>query len=147
VFYVASREDTGVRYEKNVSTAGTATHHHYLYAGNRMVGVVVRDDSGGSYTRYFHSDRLGSITAITNEVGQIVERLSYSAWGKRRFANGVTDTAGTPAVSRETASTSPSVVSIRSGRELTAADVKLTSTRNANATAAITATRDTSAEK
>jgi RHS repeat-associated protein len=95
LFYVGSREDTGVRYEKNLSTAGTATHHHYLYAGSRLVGVVVRDNSGGSYTRYFHTDRLGSITAITNELGQIVERLSYGPWGKRRFANGTTDTAGT----------------------------------------------------
>lgn len=33
---------------------------------------------------YFHTDHLGSITAVTNDLGTVVERLSYDAWGKRR---------------------------------------------------------------
>ena len=45
-------------------------------------------------TRYFHKDHLGSIAIITNEVGAVVERLSYDAWGKRRFADGSDDPAG-----------------------------------------------------
>lgn len=45
-------------------------------------------------TRYFHTDHLGSIAVITNEAGTVVERLSYDAWGKRRFPNGADDTAG-----------------------------------------------------
>jgi hypothetical protein len=36
-------------------------------------------------TRYFHLDHLSSIAVITNESGAVVERLSYDAWGKRRF--------------------------------------------------------------
>lgn len=38
-------------------------------------------------TSYFHHDQLGSISAITNEAGQVVERLAYDPWGKRRFAS------------------------------------------------------------
>jgi RHS repeat-associated protein len=34
-------------------------------------------------TRYFHTDGLGSITAVTNEAGQIVKRFAFDAWGKR----------------------------------------------------------------
>ena len=60
-----------------------------------MIGVVVRNSTGTTQTRYFHTDRLGSITAITNESATVVERLSYNAWGKRRNADGTTDTAGT----------------------------------------------------
>jgi hypothetical protein len=35
----------------------------------------------GVYTRYFHKNILGSISAITDEAAH-VERLSYHAWGK-----------------------------------------------------------------
>src|SRR5262249_33311313 len=45
-------------------------------------------------TRYFHTDHLGSIAVITNESGAVVERLSYDAWGKRRFPNGNDDPTG-----------------------------------------------------
>ena len=31
-------------------------------------------------TRYFHTDHLGSISAITDENGNVAERLSYDAW-------------------------------------------------------------------
>jgi hypothetical protein len=37
------------------------------------------------------TDHLGSISVATDENGNVVERLSYDAWGKRRFANGTDD--------------------------------------------------------
>jgi len=43
-------------------------------------------------TRYLHYDHLGSVTAITNESGAVLERLAYEPFGKRRFANGANDT-------------------------------------------------------
>jgi len=36
------------------------------------------------YNRYFHTDALGSITAITDDVGKVVERRSYEPFGKIR---------------------------------------------------------------
>jgi RHS repeat-associated protein len=45
-------------------------------------------------TRYFHTDHLGSVSVLTDETGTVVERLSYDAWGKRRFANGTDDPSG-----------------------------------------------------
>ena len=36
------------------------------------------------YNRYFHTDALGSITAITDDTGKVVERRSYDAFGKIR---------------------------------------------------------------
>ncbi|OYU12055.1 MAG: hypothetical protein CFE38_09720 [Comamonadaceae bacterium PBBC1] len=41
--------------------------------------------------RYFHQDHLNSIAVITDEAGQVVERLAYDPWGKRRYANGLAD--------------------------------------------------------
>ena len=37
-------------------------------------------------TRYTHTDHIGSIVAITDEVGLIEQRMSFDAWGKRRAA-------------------------------------------------------------
>lgn len=34
-------------------------------------------------TRYFHTDGLGSITAVTDEAGRVVKRFAFDAWGKR----------------------------------------------------------------
>src|ERR1700735_3230327 len=45
-------------------------------------------------TRYFHTDHLGSISVITEQNGVVLERLSYDAWGKRRFATSADDPTG-----------------------------------------------------
>lgn len=37
---------------------------------------------------YFNLDHLGSIAVITDQGGNVVQRLSYDAWGKQRNANG-----------------------------------------------------------
>lgn len=34
---------------------------------------------------YFHRDHLGSLIAITDEVGTLLEEFSFDAWGKRRY--------------------------------------------------------------
>lgn len=40
-------------------------------------------------TRYFHTDGLGSITAISDEAGRVLKRYAYDAWGKQetRYTN------------------------------------------------------------
>lgn len=66
-------------------TSGTSvTQKYYLYAGNVIVGVYTVNSNGTSSTRYFHTDHLGSIDTITDESGNVVQRLSYDAFGKRR---------------------------------------------------------------
>lgn len=42
---------------------------------------------------YFHHDHLGSLVAISNEAGVIIERLAYDPWGKRRYPSGTADSA------------------------------------------------------
>jgi hypothetical protein len=39
-------------------------------------------------THYIHTDNLGSISVITDQKRNVLEQLSYDAWGKRRFQNG-----------------------------------------------------------
>ncbi len=38
----------------------------------------------GKTTRYLHMDHLGSIDIISNEIGQLVARMSFDPWGQRR---------------------------------------------------------------
>jgi RHS repeat-associated protein len=78
-----------------VVASGPGKWSEYLTVGNVMVGVRFLDLSTEALaTRYFHSDHLGSIAVITDETGNVLERLSYDAWGKRRYANGTDDPAG-----------------------------------------------------
>ncbi|MBI2779325.1 MAG: VCBS repeat-containing protein, partial [Gammaproteobacteria bacterium] len=86
--YVNPRWDSGTHYEKTTRfLGGNIEHKHYIYAGNTPVALYT---TGGSVptVRYLHKDHLGSIDTITNETGNVVERLSYDAFGKRRQPNG-----------------------------------------------------------
>jgi len=67
--------------------------YDYIGSGGSMLGVRVQSASSVT-TRYFHTDNLGSIAVITDESGNVVERDSYDAWGKRRFPNGADDPSG-----------------------------------------------------
>jgi RHS repeat-associated protein len=79
-----------------IKANGDQEYVNYIYAGNRPIGTyttrtLASGAAGATDLRYFHLDGQGSIIAITNEVGAVVERLSYDAWGKRRNANGTDD--------------------------------------------------------
>ncbi len=53
------------------------------------LGVGVEIDRGGAASEFnwTHSDRLGSVVAITGAGGELKESLGYDAWGKRRTAD------------------------------------------------------------
>uniref|UniRef100_UPI0005707ECE RHS repeat-associated core domain-containing protein n=1 Tax=Zooshikella ganghwensis TaxID=202772 RepID=UPI0005707ECE len=71
-------------YEKVVSDTGKIQHKHYI--GD--VAIITKTENAGTEegtkTNYFHHDHLSSITAITDQNGQVIERFSYDPWGKRR---------------------------------------------------------------
>ena len=59
---------------------------HYLYGPDGMFGICMFD--GGYQEIYFiHKDYLGSLTAISDATGNLVESLSYDPWGRRRNAD------------------------------------------------------------
>jgi RHS repeat-associated protein len=85
----------GVSAELIAPGTSAARWNDYLSVGNVKVGVRFTDVTPQTVSmRYFHTDHLGSVAVITNENGAVVERLSYDAWGKRRFPNGADDPAG-----------------------------------------------------
>ena len=85
----------GAPFIEKVVMGATVQWNNYLYANGAMVGVLYERNPGGVFTRYFLKDHLGSIAVITDETGAVLERLSYDAWGKRRFPNGADDPAET----------------------------------------------------
>lgn len=65
-------------------TAGSVVENkHYILAPTGRVAVRIERNNATVDTRYFHSDGLGSITAVTDEIGRIVKRFVFDAWGRR----------------------------------------------------------------
>jgi RHS repeat-associated protein len=84
----------GVLAERFGQLTGPQRWTSYLMAGGRLIGIQVENADETTLTRYFHTDHLGSIAVISNEVGGVMERLSYDAWGLRRHPDGTPDPAG-----------------------------------------------------
>jgi len=90
IYNVSPRLDIGIHVEKRVKVSdGSIEYVNSLYASGMPFGTVTTNAAGTiTKTRYFHTDHLGSIIAITDETGTVLERRSYDAWGKRRNQNG-----------------------------------------------------------
>ena len=52
--------------------------------GGRYIGIHVENSDETTLTRYFHTDHLGSIAVITNEVGTGDGAPILQRWGLRR---------------------------------------------------------------
>ena len=71
-------------------TLGTdVTNKHFIRVGGQTIAIhTTRSGSStNSDTRYLHRDHLGSIDAITDELGNVIERHSFDAFGLRRESN------------------------------------------------------------
>lgn len=87
--YLNPRIDLGGTYERVTKPDNTVEHTHHVYAGGSVIGALVSTGSATSGAmRYFHGDHQGSIVAVTDAAGNVIERLSYDAWGKRRSPDG-----------------------------------------------------------
>ncbi len=74
----------GGLYEEEVPGDGSDERRlHYINTGEGVTAIHTEEGNTGT-THYLLKDHLGSIAAIADEVGNIVERYSYDAWGNRR---------------------------------------------------------------
>jgi hypothetical protein len=81
-------DSQGLIYERFESVGGNIEHRHHLSAGGMVFALhTTRSTSTGTGTaltatlRYFHHDHLGSIAAVSDEAGHVVERMAYDPWG------------------------------------------------------------------
>ncbi|WP_434046055.1 MULTISPECIES: RHS repeat-associated core domain-containing protein [Sorangium] len=65
------------------AASGTVEHRYHVHSPERVVAIVTRGGSDDG-TRYVHVDHLGSIDAVTDEDGDVIERRSYDPFGQRR---------------------------------------------------------------
>ncbi|WP_437744455.1 hypothetical protein WMF39_05270 [Sorangium sp. So ce1504] len=74
----------GDLYERVTEAAsGAVKHRYHVHSPERVVAIVTRGGSEDG-TRYVHVDHLGSIDALTDEDGDVIERRSYDPFGQRR---------------------------------------------------------------
>ncbi|WP_434041166.1 MULTISPECIES: RHS repeat-associated core domain-containing protein [Sorangium] len=74
----------GDLYERVTDAASGAVEHRYhVHSPERVVAIVTRGGADDG-TRYVHVDHLGSVDALTDEDGGVVERRSYDPFGQRR---------------------------------------------------------------
>ena len=93
--YVNPGNEGALFFEKDIKPDGSTEQRAFITAGGQAVAIVKTTTAANATTtstRYLHYDHLGSVTAITNESGAVLERLAYEPFGKRRFANGANDT-------------------------------------------------------
>ena len=67
-------------------TFSITEHKHYVNAGGVNFALYVQREGNlngkpATSTSYFHHDHLGSIAAVSNTAGVVVERMAYDPWG------------------------------------------------------------------
>ncbi|MES1945527.1 hypothetical protein PC39_15469 [Salinisphaera sp. PC39] len=73
----------GSLYERHQQGTGF-TDKHYIRVDGQAVATKVYRSNATNDTHYLHRDHLGSIVAMTDDAGNVVERYAYDAFGKRR---------------------------------------------------------------
>ena len=107
VNFVHPDNQGGLGYEREETRiSGTLTKtesRHYISVGGAVIAVVkTLNDSGVvpsdvNATNYWHKDALGSIVAVTNASGVVLERMAFDPWGRRVRDTGMADPTVNPA--------------------------------------------------
>lgn len=93
--FLNPRIDLGMHYEQVTYTGGRIDQIHILYAGATPIGQYTTTNQSGvppESTRYFATDPLGSIVAMTDETGAVTDRYAYDPWGKQQILTSQTPT-------------------------------------------------------
>ncbi len=75
-------------YER-VTRSDTVTHLYYIAGGEGLCGIYVKQTKGNNTLKdavyYVHPDHLGSLAIITDANGNVKQKCTYDAWGRRTF--------------------------------------------------------------
>jgi RHS repeat-associated protein len=82
--------------EKEIDTAANVTiirtQAGVGYIEERIVGTSISPTAAGTRNgRLYLKDHLGSVIGVADEAGNVLQRLSYDAWGRRRNTDGSDD--------------------------------------------------------
>lgn len=88
--YLHADNAGGLLYEKETKSTGVLEHRYFIAAAGAPF-LLMKNVNGVATPLYQHRDALGSVTAITNSAGAVIERFGYEPLGKRRVPNGAAD--------------------------------------------------------
>ncbi|MDH0865905.1 RHS repeat-associated core domain-containing protein [Mitsuaria sp. GD03876] len=100
VFQLHPDSAGGLSYEREDVVAGPnarTEHRHYVSIGGEVVAVVKTLGEGAGagavqadpkLLNYWHKDALGSIVAVSDANGQVIERALFDPWGRRQASTG-----------------------------------------------------------
>ena len=71
-------------YERDVDSLSNVTQRLYLGGSAYDATMMLEIDSAGSELHYLFRDYLGSVRLVTDRFGDVVQELSYDAWGRLR---------------------------------------------------------------
>ena len=61
--------------------------YYYVYAEGQPIAVFIQDGDGSPVPYLILTDHLGSVDLITDRYGNVVDSMSFDAWGNRRNYN------------------------------------------------------------
>ena len=102
----SATENSTSRYLGNIyeetDKGGVTYQKHFVTIGGHSVGVSVQTikDQTGSTAHYMHRDKLGSVSAITNEAGDVISRYYYDVFGRQYGATDNSAIDGVPVTLR-----------------------------------------------
>lgn len=70
-------------YEEETDAAGNVRKIHYISGGDGLAAILIQNQGHDSLL-YAYTDFQGSLTALTDESGNVVERYAFDPWGQRR---------------------------------------------------------------
>ena len=76
----------GGLFEVVSTSTGTTEYRHNIIADGQVIAVHTIDGNGAASTDYLHYDHLGSVDAITDDQGNVIQAMSFDAFGLRRDA-------------------------------------------------------------
>ncbi len=75
--------------QEAITRAGQTTVRSYWPGvGSDSLGLEVDAPAAATALLWTHTDRLGSVVALSDSAGMLQERLAYDPWGKRRTTDG-----------------------------------------------------------
>jgi RHS repeat-associated protein len=104
--YLNGTDSLDLTFERTVKANGVTEYKHYLNLpdGSGKSGTLAQltlrsgtlaknptGQQGAEEISYLHQDHIGSVMAVTDANGTVVERMAYDPWGNRRNTNGVPD--------------------------------------------------------
>ena len=70
-------------YEEEIDAVGNIRKIHYLSDGDDLAAILVQN-YGKDSLMYAYTDFQGSLSALTDESGNVLEKYAFNPWGNRR---------------------------------------------------------------